>query len=122
MSDETAARAPEDAEGTLNPDNALLRLHAALSELDRALYEALRALDRALGRPPMDEPKRPLPLQELSSLREHLRRVRNRYETPGTRRSIVDIAGEPPGWEPDGDDGSDEPQVGVAPSGPLKVE
>ena len=54
------------------PDAALLRLHAALKNLDEAMFDALRCLDVALGRNPTSTPPAELPHRELGRLKLHL--------------------------------------------------
>jgi len=54
------------------PDAALLRLHAALKNLDTAIFDALRCLDVALGRNPASMPPPGLPHRELGRLELHL--------------------------------------------------
>ncbi len=117
-------------EGALDPKSALVRLHAALRELDDALYSATRALEEAFGRPASAEPHRALPIKELTTLGEQLRRTRFRRAGQESRQSIMDIAGEPPiqlSEELEELDKLEEPAdkdagVGVAPSGPLRVD
>lgn len=53
-------------------DPTLLRLHASLKALDVAIYDALRALDVALGREPTTGPGEALPFRELGRLKLHL--------------------------------------------------
>ncbi|NKB89763.1 MAG: hypothetical protein GKS06_16225 [Acidobacteria bacterium] len=57
---------------TAPSDPALLRLHAALKQLDGAMHEALRALDVTLGRNPTPPPEDALPYRELGRLKLHL--------------------------------------------------
>lgn len=105
------------------PETALLHLHAALGDLDAAIFAARRALDQALGRPPRDESRRPLPLHELNTLRQRLELAGAPAGAARARPSIMDIAT----IAPDGDDGSDRQaqrlqRVGVAPAGKLRVD
>ncbi len=83
--------APAAAESRVDQDPVLLRLHAALKGLDQAIYEALRALDIALGRSPSSAPPAALPYRELGRLKDHLHKV-----TPGPTetapRSLGDMA------------------------------
>ncbi len=65
-----AKAAPKTESAT--PDAALLRLHAALKNLDTAIFDALRCLDVALGRSPASAPPEGLPHQELGRLKLHL--------------------------------------------------
>lgn len=55
-----------------SPDAALLRLHAALKNLDTAIFDALRCLDVTLGRSPASAPPEGLPRRELGRLKLHL--------------------------------------------------
>lgn len=104
-------------------DSPLLQLHSVLGELDAAIYEVRRSLDRVLARGTTDAPDKPLPLQELNSLREHLRRSRGRHEDKGLRRSIMDIASTSAHQDHEQESGDpNSPQIGVAPTGPLKVD
>jgi len=102
-------------------DAMLVRLHAALTELDRALWDARSALNQALGRPPGDTPPRSLPLKELGALRDALDAAAR--PSRKTRPSIEEIAATPEPEDAPGPDRPDtEPTVGVAPSGPLRVD
>lgn len=70
---------------------ALLRLHAALGELDAAIFNALRALDVALGREITRAPESNLPIRELGRLRDQLQQARG--ETRGAPRpSFAELA------------------------------
>ncbi len=60
------------ADEAIDTDPVLLRLHAALRDLDNAIYEARCALDVALGRPPATAPPEALPYRELGRLKDHL--------------------------------------------------
>jgi len=60
----------------VEPDAALLRLHAALSELDDSIFKALRALEAALGRDITSQPERALPYREMGRLRDQLEAAR----------------------------------------------
>lgn len=68
----SVGRVAESVDGTAPSDPTLLRLHAALRQLDGAIYEALRALDVALGRAPSSPPEDGLPYRELGRLKLHL--------------------------------------------------
>lgn len=104
------------------PETALLSLHAALGDLDAAIFAARRALDQALGRPPQAESRRPLPLHELNALRQQLDLAGAPAGAAVARPSIMDIATNPP----DDDGGDRQTQrrqlVGVAPAGKLRVD
>ena len=62
---------PADAP-SVEPDAALLRLHAALRELDDSIFKALRALESALGREITGQPAAGLPYREIGRLRDQL--------------------------------------------------
>lgn len=116
-------KAGKPKQGEAETDAALLQLHSALGELDASIHEVRRSLDRVLSRSTTDEPDKPLPLHELNSLREHLRRSRGRHEDSSHRRSIMDIASA--SVQQDHDQETSSPgtaQIGVAPPGPLKVD
>ena len=66
---------------SLEPDAALLRLHAALRELDDSIFKTLRALESALGREVTSQPERSLPYREMGRLRDQLEAAR----TPSRR-------------------------------------
>lgn len=71
----------------------LLRLHAALGDLDEAIFRALRALDLSLGREVTRAPESNLPFRELGRLRDQLRQAHERPADAG-RRSFADLAGD----------------------------
>jgi len=123
--DETPSAKPDTPE--LDPEAVLVRLHAALSDLDHAVYAAVRALEDAFSRPPSTEPARGLPMKEMASLGEHLRQVHKKSAIDETRQSIMDIAAELPveateDLVEEAPDGGGTSSIGVAPSGPLRVE
>lgn len=126
--EEPESESASDGEGELDPDSALVRLHAALGELDDALFAATRALEDAFGRPASSEPHRALPMKELTTLGEQMRRTRKRRRGHEARQSIIDIAGKPPIHlsdeleELEEDTAASDQQVSVAPSGPIRVD
>ena len=67
------------------PDPALLRLHAALRNLDTAIFDALRTLDVVLGRTPASQPPEGLPYRELGRLKMHLEAATNGPQEPQER-------------------------------------
>ncbi len=72
-------------------DPALLRLHSTLKALDGAIYDALRALDVALGREPTTAPGEALPFRELGRLKLHLEAATKAPEEDA-ERSLDDMA------------------------------
>jgi hypothetical protein len=76
--------AAEDTDAAA-PDGALLRLHAALKNLDAAIFDALRTLDVALGRPPASPPAEALPYRELGRLKLHLEAAAGHPPVPRER-------------------------------------
>lgn len=108
------AASSEPAPGTTSlTDPALVRLYEALKGLDRALHDALRALDVALGRDPTVGPPAALPLRELSRLKHQLEQASG-GGARGRRMSLGDIAL----VRTDDDDSSPDdtaPRAGVAP-------
>jgi hypothetical protein len=72
-------------------DPALLRLHSSLKSLDTAIYDALRALDVALGREPTTGPDEVLPFRELGRLKLHLEAATREPEKE-RGRSLDDMA------------------------------
>jgi hypothetical protein len=81
---------PDEAP-TVEPDAALLRLHAALRNLDDSIFDALRALEAALGREITTQPESNLPYREMGRLRDQLDAARGMQ--PGPRRhSFAELA------------------------------
>lgn len=118
MSTEADPARPDDSVS----EAALLRLHAALGDLDDAIHTARRALDRALGRQPVTDRSRALPLQELNALRDQLEQAGEPAGKGNPRPSIMDIASDPAGTDEDTESDTAGAQVGVAPSGKLRID
>ncbi len=96
---------PAKADATIDHDPVLLRLHAALKSLDGAIYEARRALDVALGRPPASAPPEALPFREFGRLKDHLHAATTDPATEAPR-SLADMALD---WDDEDADG-EEPE------------
>lgn len=92
--------ASADRVTSAEPDAALLRLHAALRELDDSIFRALRALEAALGREITSQPEHGLPYREMGRLRDQLEAARN-PRSEGPRLRFADLAIDD---EPDGED------------------
>ena len=82
---------PEEAP-SVEPDAALLRLHAALRELDGSIFKALRALEAALGREITMQPDPGLPYRELGRLRDQLDAATNAPRPGGSKLRFAELA------------------------------
>ena len=81
---------PKDSEQSYEFENSVLRLHSVLTRLDEAIFDALRAIDVALGRTVTEDPKR-LPMREIGRLRHHLEVASGRSDEP-VRPKLHEIA------------------------------
>ena len=98
----SVGRVAETAEDHVAGDDpTLVRLHAALKQLDGAIYETLRALDVALGRAPSSPPEEGLPYREMGRLKMHLEAA----TTTPSEAADRNLAGMALDWE---DDAADE--------------
>lgn len=80
-----------DASAGAEPDAALLRLHAALRELDDSIFRALRALEAAIGREITSQPEHGLPYREMGRLRDQLEAARG-TQAKASRLRFADLA------------------------------
>ena len=83
--------ADPDRTPSAEPDAALLRLHAALRELDDSIFKALRALEAALGREITTQPEHGLPYRELGRLRDQLEAAKG-PRGGGSKLRFADLA------------------------------
>jgi hypothetical protein len=83
--------AASEAAASDEPDSALLRLHAALRDLDDSIFKALRALEATLGREITMQPERGLPYREMGRLRDQLELARG-APARGPRLHCADLA------------------------------
>jgi len=98
---------PVSTTESAGPDVALVRLHAALKNLDTAIFDTLRCLDVALGRNPTSTPAAELPHRELGRLRLHLEAA----TTPAERRPDRNLGDMALTWDDEENDSRPEDAV-----------